>query len=228
MTLDNSPWIQKNTSKGGRGVHTGKLLIGEDASFLGDHPPCLLLAWNHLVLSKLSRRVEAAKRLNSYRFFENQKLLLPSKGGGSVHPRDPGVVRPAGPVSSPRLVRCLAPVLLGPERFWVPGHALRRRALEVLWALARGKSKRAGEEEVVGVGGGSRSWEGWGYRGRDVAEENPNPKEAKARWCCCLWDDLLNSGTLLPVTLSRGILTKKHPFEIKDWNWRGKDTSSGL
>lgn len=42
------------------------------------------------------------------------------------------------------------------------------------------------------------------------------------------WDDLLNSDTVLSVTISRGILPKKHSFGIKDWNKREKDTSSGV
>lgn len=92
------------------------------------------------------------------------------------------------------------------------------------------------KEEQKSTGGrsgrvveGNRIWEGWGYHGWDVIErENPNPKEAKPHQCCHLWNDLLNSDTLLSVTTSRGILTKKHRFEMKDWNWKEKDTSSGL
>lgn len=206
------------------------------ASFLGDHTPPLLLAWNHLILSKLGRRVEAARRLNSYRFFENQKW---GRGRNYSCPvREPAVCTPEtqdkGCPASWASQRSQTGLVVSTcaSCSWALLHA---------WLLgveegAGGAVSVGQREEQKSVGGrsgrvgeGSHRWEGWGYRGWDVIEgENPNRMEAKPHQCCYLWNDLLNSDTLLSVTISRGILTKEHRFEMKDWNWREKGTSSGL
>lgn len=196
-------------------------------SFLGDHSSPSLLAWKCLVLSKLGRRVEAARKPNSYRFFKHQKW-----GGGrnsSCPAREPAASAPetqarvvllAGPGSFPRLAWASAPELLAPEH------------LQGAWPLgmeegAGGAVSRGQREEQKSVGGRSAgAGEGshsWGCHGRDVVEgENPNPEEAKSHWCCSLWDDLLNAGTLLSGTISSGILTAKHCFGMK--GNRGKKT----
>jgi len=120
----------------------------------------------------------------------------------------------AGPVSSPTLAWGLAPVL-GARPFGVEEGA---GAVSV----PRGKSKRVWEEEVV-------EWERAVTAGkaRDVMAGMPKRGELKSKGSqaslmLLLWDGLLNSDTLLSVTILRGILTKKHHFVMKGWNWGGK------
>lgn len=151
---------------------------------------------------------------NSCRFFlkpeiwQRQKFLLPAKEAAVCTPEPQCEGCPSSWASHlPQMGLVLPP----PELSVGASPSVWKREL---WVLARVKCERAWEEEV---GEGSHNWEDWGYHGQDVTEEgNPNLKETKPYWCCCLWDDLLNSHNLLPVTICWATLTKKLCFEIKE------------